>query len=584
MRKFHYISLLFLSAFTAVSAQTQTKDTVVTRNVTVEREYVPVVKNAGKINSTPQSIEPKEIRLEAEYSDLNLPLPIGSNIHTLPSARLFRQIKPVKDGYAQIGLGTYPNTLVDFAYPLVKKSDMQLDFTLNHRGAFGRKLYTKSQANLLFDKQFEVVDFYAGLYGGHDYFKYYGSIFDRNGGEIEDVNSVTSLQYEETGVDFVNEDRKAKTVYLDNDAETFLKTGIFLGLRSKEEPYEWHYGAKVAYDLFNSHFHGINEHIVGLDGNLSLPFDDDRMGVDLSYRSMIYDAAAPLNMKNAHMTLSLNPYYDLMRNEKWYLRLGMNATFSFANDQVIFPSPDIRFDWKIVPEWVAMYGGLTGSYTLNNFNKIFNENPYLFTDTRVEDTYSPFAFFAGFKIKPFNNFLVDLYVNYRYLNNQYFFVNKKYAAKQVPNISANDTVYNNQFDVVYSEAMHFKSGIRLSYNYQNRLNLQFKGAYNGWDVYTEDKAWNLPAWEMDFSAGFNVTDELAFSFNLFYEGDRYAKIANRAELMDPKVDVNIGASYVYLDWLSFFARVNNLLNNKYQNFYGYEAQGLNVMVGASLSF
>ena len=49
-------------------------------------------------------------------------------------------------------------------------------------------------------------------------------------------------------------------------------------------------------------------------------------------------------------------------------------------------------------------------------------------------------------------------------------------------------------------------------------------------------------------------------------------------------DVNLGASYSYLDWFTMFFKVNNILNKHYQNFYGYDVQGLNVMVGAILSF
>jgi len=54
--------------------------------------------------------------------------------------------------------------------------------------------------------------------------------------------------------------------------------------------------------------------------------------------------------------------------------------------------------------------------------------------------------------------------------------------------------------------------------------------------------------------------------------------------MRPKVDINLGASYLYNNWLTAFAKVNNLINNPYQDFYGYQVQGLNVLVGAAFSF
>ena len=101
----------------------------------------------------------------------------------------------------------------------------------------------------------------------------------------------------------------------------------------------------------------------------------------------------------------------------------------------------------------------------------------------------------------------------------------------------------------------------------------------------------MPVWEADFSAGFNATKELAFSLNVLYEGERYARLADPnapgkmlAVPMASKLDVNLGASYNYVDWLSFFAKLNNVFNNRYEIFYGYRAPGVNLMFGASFAF
>jgi outer membrane cobalamin receptor len=54
--------------------------------------------------------------------------------------------------------------------------------------------------------------------------------------------------------------------------------------------------------------------------------------------------------------------------------------------------------------------------------------------------------------------------------------------------------------------------------------------------------------------------------------------------MNPKVDINLGAAYSYNNWFTAFVKVNNLINNKYQDFYGYDVQGFNVLGGVSFSF
>ena len=556
MKKLHYILFLLLP----VSVFAQTKDSVVTRNVTVEREYVPVVKNPGKVSSAPQVIDSKKTKTEAQYTEFNLPVPIGYAVHTLPPARLVQSQAEAREGFAQLGLGTYPNTLLDFAYPLLKRSDAQLDFTLRHRGAFGYELYSKSIANLQFNKQFDLFDLFMGINGGHDYLSYYGKTFDKA--------------------------LNAQPKNSDPTRESKLRTGAYAGFQSPEEPYEWHYRAKISYDLFNAVKNSSLEHTVTTSGGLSTAFDEDRIGGDINLQNMIYSSVGNVpNSMNNYSVLKLDPYYLMRRSEDWTLRLGIKAAFSMGLGQAVNLSPDVRFDWKPIPQWLGVYGGLTGDYKVNNQNSMFDENPYLTFDSQIKNTFTPFEFFGGVKIKPLSNFFVDIFANYRYINNQYFFENKIITRTQDPALVFGDTIYTNRFDVLYSKAKHFKTGIRLNYTYQNRLNVQLKGAYNDWNMFNNDAyAWLQPMWEMDFNTSFNVTKELAFSLNAFYESERHAKLGNYSRAMDPKLDINIGASYTYLDWLTFFARANNLLNNRYENFYGYRVQGLNAMVGASVSF
>jgi vitamin B12 transporter len=81
-----------------------------------------------------------------------------------------------------------------------------------------------------------------------------------------------------------------------------------------------------------------------------------------------------------------------------------------------------------------------------------------------------------------------------------------------------------------------------------------------------------------------VSRNLNLNGSIFLKGARHAKLGDFVMNMKPVTDVNIGASYSYLNWFTLFGKVNNLLNSRYEEFYGYEVQGLNVMVGAAFSF
>ena len=217
---------------------------------------------------------------------------------------------------------------------------------------------------------------------------------------------------------------------------------------------------------------------------------------------------------------------------------------------------------------------------------MFTENRYLFPDVRVKDTYSPYEFFAGVKVKPLYNFLIDAYVDFRRIDNQYFFVNKEYAltSSLFTYPLAETNLFTNRFNVIYSGATHLKMGVRANYNLRNLINVQFKGAYNKWDVSSEAHAWNKPKWEADLSANVRITRNFSIDGNVFVDGERYAKLGDLSIRMRPKVDINFGASYSYFNWFTVFAKVNNVINNPYQNFYGYDVQGFNVLAGAAFSF
>ncbi|ODT53111.1 MAG: hypothetical protein ABS72_04760 [Paludibacter sp. SCN 50-10] len=59
-----------------VSVVLMAQDPSIDRNVTVEREYQPVIEDAGKITTLPEILEPSATRLRVDYGDVFQPLPL----------------------------------------------------------------------------------------------------------------------------------------------------------------------------------------------------------------------------------------------------------------------------------------------------------------------------------------------------------------------------------------------------------------------------------------------------------------------------------------------------------------------------
>ena len=297
------------------------------------------------------------------------------------------------------------------------------------------------------------------------------------------------------------------------------------------------------------------------------------------------------NFWQTYSVLTVNPYYSIERPE-FNVRLGLKTSLSFVHGKLMNPSPDISAEWKAVPKYLSFYGGLTGDYEVNTLDKIATENPYLFSDLKVNDTYTPVDLFVGMKLKPLYNLLLDAFIESKQISNQYFYVNKAYSltpaysltSAYIPYPQADSTIYSNRFNVVYSSATQTKMGIRANYNYKNLVNVEMKWAYNSWNVDNQQYAWNMPKYDAQLNTDIHINDNLTVSVNMFYEGLRYAKLGDMAILMNDKVDINLGAAYSYNNWLTVFGKINNLINNQYQNYYGYDVQGTNMMIGAAFSF
>lgn len=174
MKKAAFLSFIMATTATlAVFAQTVEEDSVINRNITIEREYRPVIQDAGKINTQPQMLEPNVTRMTPQYTtDFSKPLQVEHNIHYLNAAELMYPSKNNKEGMARIGLGSGFNSLANFAYPLIKKPDMRLDFMLDHYGLFNRKAHSGTQAAMTFGKKFRTLDLYTGIGGSHESVSY----------------------------------------------------------------------------------------------------------------------------------------------------------------------------------------------------------------------------------------------------------------------------------------------------------------------------------------------------------------------------------------------------------------------------
>ncbi len=584
------IVLIFMS-LSSTFAQDQQQGDPFDRNVTIEREYQPVIQDAGKIISLP---EPMQLNVRKEtvvYGEIYQPLSFQKELVILPSEEEKHGRPILQEGLLRLGGGNYLNSLADFVYPIIKNNRNLLDINFTHRGAFGKKRHSFSKLNLGYNHYFRTYDLYAGVGASHQYFNYYGNDFYGGAGKIADLDVffkdfLTIPDYKEQNL--VRFTRAEQTVNLGEilqlpNHDNVWRYNAHLGLRSMSGLHGKKHDAVFNFDMFKS-VNGLQESIYKLAYGFSNPLGKNRFGIDFELSNLFYQESdtTKINFWNYYAVFSMNPYF-LMERTRWHVRAGVKTDVSFIHGRPFNPTPDIAAELYVIPKALSIYGGLTGSFKVNTLTSIYAENPYVFSDLRLKDTYTPINPYAGIKLKPYHALLIDAFIDYRQIKDQYFFVNKEYYTNHA---QAGDyaNIFINRFNAIYSDADLFRIGARVNFNHRDIVNVHLKGTYNGWNVATEEYAWMKPSFEADFVTEIKVTPKITASALVFYERGRYAKLGNTALKMDTKLDINFAANYTINQNFAVFAKLNNILNSKYQQFYGYEVQGLNFMLGGVLGF
>lgn len=529
------------------------QESAIDRNVTVEREYQPVIEDAGKITTIPSVLDPATSKQRVDYSDFYHPLPMGRYLQRLPMSDYEPEKVKRQEAFIRLGMGNYFNTMGDVMFPLLKKDKDRLDININHTGTFGRRKFSETTAGIDYNHFFKTTELFASLEGTHRFFNYFGSNFSMTGDRFA-ADSITGM--------------------IEKDTHTGLQAS--LGFRSLPGNAGFRHQGSLAYENLITG-KGWKEQLVNARYGFSNLLKENRYGVDFDLKNMNYDAPAGLTEAFPdYSVLALNPYY-LIEREKASLRVGLTTSFSFVTGRTFNPAPDISAEWKLLPRFMALYGGVGGGFNTVTYSNLLKENPWIMPSLRVKDTYTPFKPYLGVKIKPFHFLLLDGFVEYNSIKDQYFFVNDS-----VPN--SGQPYLSNQFDVEYSDASLFRAGARINFQYKNVISSSFKIISNSWNVETQAQAWMKPGLEADWNLDVKVNPNLTVSSNFFYEGKRFARLGSQVVEMKPVTDLNLSASYFFNRTFSSFLKLNNILNRSYEQYLGYDVQGFNFLLGGAVSF
>jgi len=585
MKRLHYLIIATTICATAVA---QNNDSIVTHNVSIEKEYMPQVIKVKRTDIELPSTEPTVTKTEVTYSTETKPLETKSTFYPAKESELKSMKRPAyKSGFARFGVGFPLNWLGELWYPIFNTNTDYFDINLNHYGISnnGKKLIN-TDLDLRYNKKLRTGQLYTSLGLTNSSFNYYGT---------DSIFTVNTVFYD------VNDEKvSGKDLIPIEQSITQLNGNI--GFRSLKEVKGWSYDGNINYHLLGAS-NSLREHEITLNLSCGYNLDNNHLTADLGSNVYLYNpptAQFPLtdSVWEPQAMISFRPRYE----RKWdnlYVRAGAKLWFAINKGNVVAASPDIEVRYAFAKIF-DVYGGIGGDYQFTSLATTFKENRYYNMSERMQSNdYTPFDFFAGFNVRPFTGLIFDASISYKMIANQHFFYNKQFDCLSTPNEwpdkQDSERVYSNTFTVDNTRATLLNLEARLAYNLKERYTFHVKGKYNGWNILTPNiEAWNKPTWEADAGIEAMVTKNFSLNANFYYGSERLNKLPKTDGTLDvrtlaPIYDLNLAANYTFKKQWSLFVQANNILGSSkalsyQQQWYGYDNIGFNLLIGATIAF
>ena len=300
-------------------------------------------------------------------------------------------------------------------------------------------------------------------------------------------------------------------------------------------------------------------------GNKNHP---QRIGMDLSfqYGGLVMNEGSSLNHR---ILLKTNPFFE-MKDEFYRLHLGFRFDFGInGEDKHLCIRPDLSGSLFVLNKKLEFYAGLNGGFKMLTFSQIIEENPFIGHWTPLLFQNVKLGFDGGVRTNIME--VVDLHLGVRYRRVE------------------NDPLYipydDNTFMMAYDETQTVSVLVDTRVKLRNSLTADLGFVYNNCSPTVAECAWYRPTTEGKLKLTYDANENLAFCTTFLYQGGRYAKPYNGSAFKLKDVfDLGLGADYHINEQLSVFARLDNLLNQKYQLFYDYPVTGIEFFAGMKMSF
>lgn len=589
MKKTHLYIAIILVIFFGHASVANAQEATLSKEITIETDFVPVEQKATKINTLPEVKKTSIDKKTLSYSDLNQMVNFPYTINKFePYGYKTNYPFSKSKGYVNLGLGMQLNAVGSAGYRIIDNDRDRLRAWLQHTSTWLGKnsspLATENPAKQQFNDNVVAMDyshrFNVGTLGVNalyhfDRFNYYGAN--------------DNLKYTSPDMQMVNE---------------FSVSGLW---KNAAKPGQSQYHAQVKYNHFGYHNNpinntsGIKENSVHLNAGIEGVFGGFAAGLNANWEYLWYCNAIETD-QNWQTLLKLTPFIH-WRGEKLNIIGGVNFDLSANPNTSINFSPNVKLDFTII-DGITAYADVKGGKRLNTLTNLYSTCRYIAPNTIYGSSFSPLDAEIGIKIGSFGGFHAKPFFAYGIFNNELLpYITRTLINQEEISATETDVVAPYVFTQRYN-IKGWKAGINLGYNYNNIVDVQASFQYS-----PQDKNFGymtgLDRAKMIVNAQTTITPIKSLSISLGYElrtGRQYHSYYG--EVGTPPIEIwydtptqnstlntlknvnnlSMTASYQINKTIGVFINSTNLLNQQWDEFVGMGAQKINVLGGVNLQF
>ncbi|MCQ2298965.1 MAG: hypothetical protein MJZ81_02420 [Bacteroidales bacterium] len=593
-------------------------DNTYNESVIVVGDYKPVIEQSTKLNVAPLITDTNEtIRHNFKYSITPQRLTSIFNPSELSYLKFKAKPATLYNNYMRFGMGNYWTPLADLYYCSTQSKTTNYGVRLNHQSSWGKldwfgkykqlepqvdsfpgyglspDYYGKnhfSNTNLsAFFKYIlhDNIQLSSDISYSNDYNMFYGFSdstlnavlgdtiarvpFTHDSIQKRDYGMMYNYLQWNAGVKSLNTDVN-KLGYAGNIGIADLMGRYGLNELHMKANGTVHYG----FPMFKE-YKGIAYLNLGWEGFIEKytpkAIDDTILYAPLAYKHPdLFDTC-----KGVRNILTANPYMDFIFNG-FQIHAGVTLAgdaFTNADTMKLRIFPDVVASHSFMDDNMNLSLGARGGLDANSWNAIRLANPFVGPNADVKAT-SHWDLFGHVRF----NFSKKLELNARvehtfYKDAMLFWLDSNYRL-------------DNVFTPYYRNYQRTTIGADITFVNDEMISLQLGGHYY---VYSEDKEklpiLYQPDYDVTLTANVNYKDKVLVHLQGLvigpmegqcqWNGTSYA-FTNKSEI-DPRFGLNLEVEYIHNRALSFFAKFDNLLFQRYFYWTNYPSQRLNAMLG-----